>query len=117
MLASPRRSPALAAALILAACNGVEGGSQDAASASCALLCQAQAAGAGCDDGMAACSAQCGADAKGFTEACLVKAKAYYDCAARIAWACPTAPDRPETQDDACDAEEHAWAVCKVTGE
>ncbi|MFT3776565.1 MAG: hypothetical protein QM820_65330 [Minicystis sp.] len=46
-----------------------------------------------------------------------MKARAYYQCAALVAWSCPTAPDRPETDDSRCAAEEHAWLVCKVTGQ
>jgi hypothetical protein len=117
MIDRPRRALSLAAALLLAACNGVEGGNQDAATASCERMCFAQQQGEGCGPIATPCDGTCTTDAMRFGEECLVKAKAYYDCAAGLSWSCPTAPDQPETADGACDAEEHAWLVCKVTGE
>jgi hypothetical protein len=52
-----------------------------------------------------------------FTEDCLVKAKAYYDCAAALPWACPVSPEDPETPDTSCQDEQEAWLGCRITGE
>ena len=112
----PRR--VLTAALLLAAaCNAVEGGNRDATRADCDTLCGVQVAGEGCKLPRKTCEAACKADTDAFDEVCMVKSRAYYQCAAALAWACPAAPDQPEAADTACDAERSAWLLCKVTGE
>ena len=111
-----RSSLALVLLLALAGCAGIAGGDRPATMASCKALCAVEAAGPGCSPATNVCDAFCVADGTAFQEECLVTAKAYYDCAATLAYTCPTAPDRPETSDSTCDAEEHAYLVCKVGG-
>jgi hypothetical protein len=103
-------------ACLLAACGGIAGGDRDATIADCVALCAAQAAAPGCDGATAACDGVCAADGMAFTEDCLVKARAYYDCAAPLAYACPGAPGHAETADTACAAAESAYLLCKIAG-
>jgi hypothetical protein len=111
--------PALAAlpAIVAGACSSVEGGDRTDSQASCEALCAAEESGAGCAVDGGACDAACAADTSAFSEECLVKAKAYYDCASQLAYACPVAPTAPETADRACQTEQAAWLTCRITGE
>lgn len=59
----------------------------------------------------------CIADTNAFDERCLAAARAYYECGVVVAWACPVAPDQPETDDARCEAEERAYLTCKITGD
>jgi len=104
-------------ALALAACGGIAGGDRDATIASCQTLCAVEAAAPGCSKTATACDASCAADGMAFSEDCLVKAKAYFDCAAPLTYACPVASFRAETADATCNADEHAYLLCKLTGQ
>lgn len=114
------RAHPLAIALLfaVAGCSGLDGGSREDAKAACKALCRIQEEAEGCELPAGACEKRCDEDAAGAaTERCLLAAQTYYACGAEVSWTCPAAPDRPETEDARCAAEEHAWFFCKVTGE
>lgn len=113
----PSASCVIAALLLAAGCGGLDRGTREDANKACRALCAIQAEGEGCALDRDACDARCLADAAAFGERCLLAAQEYYACSAEVTWACPVAPDRPETQDARCAAEEHAWLVCVVTGD
>lgn len=110
-------SAAAALLVALAACGGIAGGDRDATIASCKTLCAAQAGAPGCSRIATACDASCVADGMAFSEDCLVKAKAYFDCAAPLGYACPIRPDGAVAADSTCDARRHAYLLCKLTGQ
>jgi len=112
-----RRGALLLSSCLLAACGGIAGGDRDLTIASCRALCAVQAASPSCDPSPATCDAFCAADGMAFTEDCLVAARAYYDCAARLTYACPGAPDRALTADSGCATAESAYLRCKITGQ
>jgi hypothetical protein len=112
----PRPALLLGVLLSGAACTSVAGGDREATAEDCATLCVLQHGAEGCSGSAEACSAACVADTDAFSEDCLVKARAYYQCAALLSWSCPTAPDRPENADSRCDAARHDLLVCTVTG-
>jgi hypothetical protein len=101
----------------VSACGGIAGGDRDATIASCQALCAVQADAPGCAPSPDACDARCAADGMFFTEDCLVAAKTYYDCAARLTYTCPGAPDGAETGDTTCAAARSAYLGCKITGQ
>jgi hypothetical protein len=103
--------------LLGGACSSIEGGDRTDSQTSCEALCAAEESGAGCALDGGACGASCTADTSAFSEDCLVKAKAYYDCASQLAYACPVAPTEPETADVTCQSEQAAWLTCRITGE
>lgn len=112
-----RAPPVLVALLHLAGCASLDRGTRDDTMAACKALCGIQEKSEGCALPDGACEKRCADEAAAFSEQCLLAATSYYACSAEVRWACPVAPDRPETEDARCAAEEHAWLVCEVTGE
>lgn len=119
MTALIRKGPFVLVSLVTSlGCTSIEGGNRGPATIACLDLCDAQAGGEGCSSAMhQTCDATCIADTNLFTERCLLAARAYYECSLQVGWACPAAPDRPETEDARCAAEERVYLACKITGD
>lgn len=113
---APARLLAGVLVALLGSCADIDGGHRAAALEACRARCETQSLAAGCAAPLGPCHQGCEDDANGLSERCVVVARSYHECSIEVAWSCPVAPDRPETDDTRCEEDRRAYLRCRVMG-